>query len=233
MSAMPLTLFQRGLVLAVALVVAGCANWPWTYSGRAGSATVVDAATGQPLPGVVVVASWNLIDIRDGTFAGVLFTVEAVTDTQGEFILPSWGPRQITMGNSGRVPRALDYSEPHFHLFKSGFRYRVVAGPNRALERLRGLHWIGDPMRDSWWDKLTIRLERSTDTPREYANMLYTSMLPLEECNWVRVPHMAAAYVKEARRLQGIVDSVPRQSPDRLLHESCSDAARPLAAYLD
>ena len=47
------------------------------------------------------------------------------------------------------------------------------------------------------------------------------------------VPRMAAAYVKEARRLQGLVDPDPSQSPERLLHEACSDAVRPLAAYLD
>jgi hypothetical protein len=44
---------------------------------------------------------------------------------------------------------------------------------------------------------------------------------------------MAAAYVKEARRLKGVVGAVPRQSPERLLEEACSDAPRPLAAYLD
>jgi len=47
------------------------------------------------------------------------------------------------------------------------------------------------------------------------------------------VPRMAAAYVKEARRLKGLVDAVPSQTPERLLQDPCSDAARPLAAYLD
>jgi hypothetical protein len=66
-----------------------------------------------------------------------------------------------------------------------------------------------------------------------YASMLYTSMMPLEQCNWAQVPRMAAAYVKEPRRLQGLVDAVPSQSPERLLHEACSDAVRPPAAYFD
>ena len=136
-------------------------------------------------------------------------------------------------GNSGRIPRALDYAEPHLHLFKSGFRYRTPAGPNPAIERLRGVRWLGEPVRDAWWNHQVIRIERSVDGPREYASMLYTSMMPLEQCNWAQVPRMAAAYVKEARRLQGLVDAVASQSPERLLHEACSDAVRPLAAYPD
>ena len=194
---------------------------------------MVDATTGQPLAGVVVAASWNYIDIRTAEFAGVFFMTDEVTNEQGEFVLPAWGPRGITMGNSGRIPRALDYAEPHLHLFKSGFRYRIVAGQNPAIERLRGVRWLGEPVRDAWWNNQVIRLERSMDDPREYATMLYTSMMPLEQRNLAQVPRMAAAYVKEARRLQGLVDAVPSQSPERLLHEACSDAARPLAAYLD
>src|ERR1700730_1369732 len=154
------------------------------YSRQPGSATVVDAATGRPLGGVVLAASWDYIDIRTGEFAGVCFMTGAVTDEHGKFALPGWGPRGITMGNSGRVPRALDYAEPHLHLFKSGFRYRVVTGPNPTRERLRGLNWFGEPVRDSWWDKQVIRLEPSMDDLREYASMLYTSMVPLEHCNW-------------------------------------------------
>jgi hypothetical protein len=67
---------------------------------KPGSATVVDAGTGRPLGGVVVAAGWHYIDIRTGEFAGVLFMTDAVTDEHREFVLPSWGPLGITMGNS-------------------------------------------------------------------------------------------------------------------------------------
>jgi len=170
------------LVLPLAWLVASCA----TYSGKPGSATVVDAATGRPLGGVVVAASWNYIDIRTGEFAGVFFMTDAVTDENGEFMLPEWGPRGITMGNSGRVPRALDYAEPHLHLFKAGFRYRVVTGPKPAIERLSGLHWHREPVRDAWWNNEVMPLEQSAGGVNEYARMLYTSMMPLENCNWVQ-----------------------------------------------
>src|ERR1700682_4358175 len=43
-----------------------------------------------------VAASWNLIDIRTAEFAGVFFMADAVTNEQGEFALPAWGPRGIT-----------------------------------------------------------------------------------------------------------------------------------------
>ncbi len=117
-----LGLWQRMLGLPPAWLVASCA----TYSGKAGSATVVDAATGRPLCGVVVAASWNCIDIRPAEFAGVFFMTDAVTDERGEFMLLSWGARRITMGNSGRVPRSLDYAE-------SFSRRWVAAGGTAAM----------------------------------------------------------------------------------------------------
>jgi hypothetical protein len=58
-------------------------------------------------------------------------------------------------------------------------------------------------------------------------------MKPLENCNRVQVPRMAAAYVKEALRLKGLADAVPSQPPEGLLQDPCSDAPRPLTAYLD
>jgi hypothetical protein len=88
-------------------------------------------------------------------------------------------------------------------------------------------------VRDAWWNNEVIPLERSVGDVNEYARMLYASMMPLANCNWVQVPRMAAAYVKEALRLKGLLGAVPRQSPERLLKEPCSDAAFPLAAYLD
>jgi hypothetical protein len=43
---------------------------------------------------------------------------------------------------------------------------------------------------------------------------------------------MVAAYVKEALRLKGLA-AVPSQPPEGLLQDPCSDAPRPLTAYLD
>ena len=95
------------------------------------------------------------------------------------------------------------------------------------------MHWYGEPVRDAWWNNEVIRLERSVGDVNEYARMLYTSLMSVEDCNWVQVPRMAVAYVKEALRLKGLVDAVPSQPPERLLQDQCSDAPRPLTAYLD
>jgi hypothetical protein len=94
------------------------------------------------------------------------------------------------------------------------------------------MHWYGEPVRDAWWNNEVIRLERSVGAVNEYARMLYTSLMSLEDCNWVQVPRMAIAHVKEALRLKGLVDAVPSQPPERLLLDHCSDARRPLTALL-
>jgi hypothetical protein len=79
-----------------------------------------------------------------------------------------------------------------------------------------------------------IRLERSVGDVNEYARMLYTSLMSLEDCNWVQVPRMAVAYVKEALRLKGLVDAVPSQPPERLCRISAlmPGVRRPLCCTL-
>jgi len=100
---------------------------PPVYFAKEIRGQVVDAETGRPLEGVVIVARWTLrwIGIGDSSTGGEINTLEAVTDREGNYFIPRWGPRP-------RPPLAfLDNLDPELTLFKSHFYPRRLS--NRLL----------------------------------------------------------------------------------------------------
>lgn len=81
-------------------VSAGCSSSHVTVSGDPVYARVVDADTGKPLPGVAVVAYWELYQggIAGGGPCAAANVEEAVTDQNGRFWLPNWGPIKAACG---------------------------------------------------------------------------------------------------------------------------------------
>ena len=132
------------------------------YSAKPITATVVDAETGQPIEGVNVVAHWVLHGPTWVSAADLELT-EAVTDKDGRFHIPGWGPKSIPSG----LPRGtrLGNSDPGLIFFKSG--YEVTGLFNRLQpERLRPEHDI--PVRYSDWDGKVIKLNRFRGDPGSY-----------------------------------------------------------------
>ncbi|MEO6928236.1 MAG: carboxypeptidase-like regulatory domain-containing protein [Casimicrobiaceae bacterium] len=76
-------------LLCLCALLSGC--WGATYSGPGWSGRVVDVETGGAIEGAIVVARWEL-EGYGGNFAGWLFVAEAVTDQDGIFRFPAWGP---------------------------------------------------------------------------------------------------------------------------------------------
>src|SRR6185436_17838064 len=92
------TMARRHLVgLALAIMVftgrlEAAAFTPPYYSATEIRALVVDKTTGQPLAGVAVVAQWVLRDMAH-SHGPTLHIVEALTDGDGRFVFPAWGPK--------------------------------------------------------------------------------------------------------------------------------------------
>ena len=141
---------------------------PPFYFAKDIRATVVDEATGDPVPDVVVVALWEL---RQIAARPRLHVAEAVTDAQGRFYIPGWGPKL-------RPPLAeLGDRSPLLLLFKRGFvplrlhnesrarveqflpNYRTL--PTRQLREMISWHRGSpeDALQDCIWDGLTLQLE--------------------------------------------------------------------------
>jgi hypothetical protein len=104
-----LTPFYPYLLLLVVLTQTGCVFFG-VHLSRPITGTIIDAKTKTPLAGVVVTASWSV----SGWHVKYPIKVsEAVTNENGEYTLPGWGPRLH--------PDELRYDQPVVRFFKPGY----------------------------------------------------------------------------------------------------------------
>src|SRR5579859_2167329 len=146
---------NRKYIYLTAVLLMPCLGGCASLSGEAVAAQVVDADTGQPLAGVNVVAHWELHRGSLGGDAlpcGAANVEEAVTDQNGRFRIPGWGP----------VRSSCDLLEmdPVLIFFKSGYSFQGLT--NGVLG--------GDPptVSRSDWDGKIIKLKK-------YPNLEYSS----------------------------------------------------------
>lgn len=136
-----------------------CAGGPRMYSAKPIQGSVVDAETGAPLEGVIVVAQWILFVVGPGhgQHRDRLEVLETVTDRHGHYVFPGWGPKRAKS-----VLHVLLTKDPEISFFKPG--YRPLTVENRR-ER-------NDMVRFSEWDGKTMKLERFGGTDEEWAREL-------------------------------------------------------------
>jgi hypothetical protein len=174
------------LVLTISeAIVAGCASAdifpPPSYSATEIRSVVVDEVTGRPLEGVVVVAQWILR--RMGGDGPRLQVTEAVTDAQGQFLIPSWGPKprpplmqltdkspQLLVFKRGYAPLRL-VSESKAEFIKSYPNYRTMTA-RQISERMSIEGNPTEPVQESFWDGMTIQLEPFRGTPERWLQLL-------------------------------------------------------------
>jgi hypothetical protein len=143
--------FVGTCVTAALLGMSACA--PPVYFAKSTHGTVVDADTGQPVAGAVVVAQWIYYAgfIMDGGHGPRLKVMETTTDATGRYGLPWWGPRL-------RRPLAfLDYYDPRLLIYKH--QYEPLWLSNQ--ESRNGF------IRFSEWDDKTLRLKPFHGTDRQ------------------------------------------------------------------
>jgi hypothetical protein len=129
--------------LALALLVRPGWAQPEAYSGAEIRARVVDAQTRKPLEGVFVVARWDLSHLMSRGHT-ILHAMEAVTDANGEFYFPPWGPK----------PRPtfarLWGGDPRLIFFKPGYEPLTRGNPTAPND---------SPVRVSAWHGETIEIK--------------------------------------------------------------------------
>ncbi len=192
----------RLLVLCAALLtipMGGCA----TYRAEAIEGWVVDAETNKPLEGVNVVANWDIENSINGRPIEQVQIFETVTDQNGRYSFPAWGPKVIlTMGNKGG-------NSPRLLLFKSG--YRAGGFPN--------FYWQTYGTSTFFYNKKTLKLERFKGALQDYErslNSLNSSLWMVGHdggapCGWESFPQMLKAIdaqYAEFRRAGGNPSSV-------------------------
>jgi hypothetical protein len=151
---------------------------------------VIDAATGQPLDGVIVVAHWELSagSISARSRLVQLKILETVTDQNGRFFFAAWGP-EANPAPFGYI----EYNDPGILLFKSGYQPRVVTNHIRSEPRAGAL-------RHSDWDGATVTLTRASPHAAEYLRHFRTLNEELRSivedaraCDWRKIPRMLRA----------------------------------------
>jgi hypothetical protein len=169
------------VVLAMAAVVGACCGCRF-YSADPIAAKVVDADTGLPLAGVNVVAEWTYGGGEWGdTRTHAVMVIEAVTDQDGRFAMPGWGPRAA----NGLLPA---YA-PVLTLFKSGYDILGAGSRGSSLETAPS-HMRSD------LNGTTLRLKRFEGSLEQYSERLvllsvwFDLLFGNDECNWKAMPRM-------------------------------------------
>ncbi len=154
-----------GLLLLLAMVLPSCVFAPPLYWGEVIHARVIDADTGEPVEGVVVVADWKLYGggIGHGGHHRALFAEETVTDANGELTFGKWGPKQ-------RPAYAVLDTAPWLLLFKSGYQHRFLSNEAESNAAVRRSDWTGR----------TVELQRFVGTDAQRVDALRT-VLSLSE----------------------------------------------------
>ena len=193
------------------------------YSAQAIEGWIVDADTKQALRDVNVVAHWELKYGLEGGGSYQLQIMEAVTDQNGRFYFPAWGPKEIPkhLPSEARLKDA----DPEIIIFKSG--YKVFGARNANFTYLSG---HGPSVRNSELNGKTIPLKKFVGGKDAIAANVASSMSSLhflgvtaQNCEWKFVPRMIVALTKEVKALneQGIdspffyvrsIENLPRQA---------------------
>src|SRR5581483_6516612 len=168
---------------------------PAAYSAAKLEAWVHDADTEQPLEGVIIVAQWELRDTGQPGAVGSLTVMETVTDANGHFSFPAWGPRAAP-------PRTFIWDgDPNLLFFKPDFEPTHIF--NKLISKIDR-----SSLRHSEWDGKTILLKKFTGSVEEYVKKLGTLDQSLkdfafryDDCSWKQIPRMLIALDKEETRL--------------------------------
>lgn len=185
MSWLRLTAPRLVVALGLALGVVACSN---SWESEAVAARVVDASTGAPVAGAIVMVNWQLKG-NEGYPAGQAAIFEQVTDAEGRFRTPAWGPVKTA------YLARLDGNQPVVHVFKRGYAPLTIG------------NFVGAPGQDSSRAEQLIRphvngqdlrLQPFAGSLSEYSEQLNQFWLPLtllvvNSCDWPAAPRLFRA----------------------------------------
>lgn len=206
-------------LLAGALILGplGANADPLRYSAKAIHGQVLDRESGEPLDGVIVVAKWPLV--QEETFMGATFYrqknadnlkfVEVMTNKDGRYVLPAWGPTMRPFFSH------LDRYSPEIMYFKAGYYPEHRLNDKRREEAM-------DSELASYMDGVPVQLQKFTGKPINWpaptdgnepdgSLLSYARQIRFlesyldwgaENDQWKLMPHMIMAIEKEKTRVR-------------------------------
>jgi hypothetical protein len=191
-----LNVVRKFLVLPTLAVLVSCSIFG--YSSPEIHARVV-TPTGEPIEGAIVVANWGITSNWFNAPLGQLALYEAVTNKNGEFRIPQWGPRHLSKGT-------IQGTEPTVRIFHPDFVPLVI---NNGFTLKSAAAIIKFRLQDQ-----DITLEPSNGSVVEYEAALRTLNHSLDfifldppvtetgRCYWKVMPKMLSALQEMTDKLQ-------------------------------
>lgn len=182
-------------LMALLIPLQGCAQL--TYSAKAIQGRIVDADTGQPLEGVNIVAQWKIDRASVGDAKALLHVTETVTDANGNYSFPAWGPINL--------PPMADFGQgrdPLLSIFKGGYEPEFLDNGVVSDIRYRTI-----PLGEFRWNGKIISLRKWTGDLKDYARRIgfLANGLPYQAgTEWRNYPRMLLALDREDKRLIAI-----------------------------
>ena len=160
---------SRSLALLVWLGIAGSPVKAYEYSAAAIQGWIADAATGKPIGGANVVAEWRLEFGLEGGSGYSWVVLETVTDAQGRFAFPAWGPKAVP----DFLPREarLKGHDPKVVFFKYGYAgvQQTSRQADKEYERPKEFPSRGPRLRPWYLEGETFLLRPAMDDPDRMA----------------------------------------------------------------
>jgi hypothetical protein len=178
------------IVMMLQMNLTGCASMVLGFSAEPITATVVDADTKQPLKDVIVVAHWQLVGggsfVDSSVPVGELMVMEAVTNAEGKFHFPAWGPKYDFMGR-------MHNDDPQLIIFKPGYEFQVLSNEWKDMKDYQAV-------RRSDWDGKTLVLKKFIGSEKEYTEHVYNLDRKTDfaryygkRCEWLQMPRLLNA----------------------------------------
>jgi len=147
-----------------------------TYSAKEIHGRIVEAETGEPLQGVNIVAQWKIDRALVGDDKALLHVTETVTDKDGNYSFPAWGPIPL--------PLRADFGQgrdPRLSIFKSGYAPEYL--DNGIISDIR---YRLTPLGEFKGNGTTIKLKRWTGGLEEYGRKVefLANDLPSYTAQW-------------------------------------------------
>jgi hypothetical protein len=198
---------------------------PPVYFAVETKARIVDEETGQSVEGAVVVAQWVLRGAWSSQHT--LHIDEAITDHNGEFVIPGFRPKF-------RVPlMELRHSSPQLLIFKAGYqplwlqneKLEEVAKyvPNYKTLKTKDLvrstrWWIYGGSRDlvqrSMWNGLSIEIEKFNGTSDRWLDLLEHFVIFIDDEDEKKLPRLFNALATERSYFKA--NPLSKYPPERL-----------------
>lgn len=169
---------------------------PRVYRGAPITGQVIDTETKLPMADVVVVSEWTLMGGLHIDESGRLLIQETVTDAEGRYAFPAWGPLETTTG-------VIKSFAPRLHFFKEDYVFKSCEN-NRAMEAP-----LPDPLTSDCSGRV-IELTRFHGTDEEYCekygghSIIFLTGMHFDDCDWEYYPRMMSEFHKLDKRFSKV-----------------------------